>query len=127
MDRVLVILSGVFGFLGVGLGAFGAHGLRRSLEGLEDAARRLEWWETAARYHLMHALAIGLCAWLASRGEGLGARVAGLCFAAGIVVFSGSLYTMTITGVRWLGAVTPFGGLFLMAGWACVIWAALRP
>lgn len=127
MERVLIIAAGVYGFLGVALGAFGAHGLRRSLEGLEDAARRLEWWETAARYHLLHALAIGLCAWLASRGEGIGARAAGVCFGAGVLVFSGSLYTMTVTGVRWLGAITPIGGLLLLAGWACVIWAALRP
>lgn len=127
MERVLVVLTGVFGFLGVGLGAFGAHGLRSFLASLEDGAQRAEWWETAARYHLIHALAIGLAAWLASRGEGMGARAAGICFASGIVVFSGSLYVMTLTGTRWLGAITPIGGLFLMAGWACVVWSALRP
>lgn len=127
MERVLIVLAGVYGFLGVALGAFGAHGLRRSLEALEDGARRLEWWETGARYHLMHALAIAFCAWLASRGDGLGARAAGVCFAAGIAVFSGSLYTMTLGGPRWLGAITPIGGVMLLAGWACVIWAALRP
>lgn len=127
MDRALIVLSGAMGFLGVALGAFGAHGLQRALAGAEDAARRLEWWETAARYHLIHALAIALCAWLATRGPGLGARAGGIAFAIGITVFSGSLYAMTLTNARWLGAVTPLGGLFLLAGWACVIWAGLRP
>nr|MDQ3032796.1 DUF423 domain-containing protein [Myxococcota bacterium] len=97
MDRLLVVLAGVLGFLGVGLGAFGAHGLRNFLAALEDGARRAEWWETAARYHLVHALAIAFTAWLASRGSGMGARVAGVCFALGILVFSGSLYAMTLT------------------------------
>ena len=63
----------------------------------------------------------------ASRGDGTGARAAGICFAIGITIFSGSLYAMTLTGTRALGMVTPIGGLFLLAGWACVIWAALRP
>lgn len=127
MERALVVLSGIYGFLGVALGAFGAHGLRRALEPATDAARRLEWWETAARYHLIHALAIALAAWLASRGPGMGARAAGISFAIGIAVFSGSLYAMTVTNARWLGAVTPIGGLFLLAGWACVVWSGLRP
>lgn len=127
MERLLVILAGIFGFLGVALGAFGAHGLRRFLAALDDGARRADWWETAARYHLIHALAIAVSAWLASRGAGLGARSAGICFATGIVVFSGSLYMMTLTGARWLGAVTPIGGVFFLLGWAAVIWAGLRP
>jgi uncharacterized membrane protein YgdD (TMEM256/DUF423 family) len=127
VERWLVGTAGVYGLIGVALGAFGAHGLERVLAGAEDAARRMEWWETAARYHLFHALAIGLTAWLASRGTGIGARAAGISFAAGIVVFSGSLYAMTLGAPRWLGAVTPFGGLLLMVGWACVVWAAVRP
>ncbi|MBX3184121.1 MAG: DUF423 domain-containing protein [Polyangiaceae bacterium] len=128
MERLLILLAGVFGCLGVGLGAFGAHGLTKALAGLEDATTRLGWWETAARYHLIHALGIAFAAWLTSRGAGMSPRVAGVCFAAGIVVFSGSLYTMTLTGARWLGAVTPFGGLLLMAGWVAVCVAAFaRP
>ena len=127
MERALVILAGVYGLLGVGLGAFGAHGLRSFLAPLEDGAQRAEWWETAARYHLIHALAIGFTACLVSRGRGIAARAAGIAFAAGVIVFSGSLYAMTLTGARWLGAVTPLGGLLLMIGWACVILAALRP
>lgn len=124
---MLLALAGIYGFSGVALGAFGAHGLRRSLAAAEDRALRLEWWETAARYHLVHALAIALSAYLASRGPGLGARAAGLCFAVGIAIFSGSLYAMTLTGARAFGAITPVGGLLLLGGWACVFWAALRP
>lgn len=127
MERALIVVSGVYGLLGVALGAFGAHGLRRALEGADDLARRLEWWETAARYHLIHAVAIAVCAWLASRGPGLGARAGGVSFAIGIAIFSGSLYAMTLGAPRWMGAVTPIGGLFLLLGWACVIWAGVRP
>lgn len=124
-DRVLLALSGALGFLGVALGAFGAHGLRSRLEGLEDFARRMEWWETAARYHLVHALAIGLVATLAAREIATSHKVAGAAFALGILLFSGSLYTMTFTGMRWLGAVTPIGGLAFLVGWACIVWGAL--
>jgi uncharacterized membrane protein YgdD (TMEM256/DUF423 family) len=123
-DRILLAASGVFGFLGVGLGAFGAHGLRSRLESLPDFARRMEWWETAARYHLVHALAIGLVALLATRGVATPHKVAGGAFAMGIVLFSGSLYAMTISGVRGLGAVTPVGGLAFLVGWACIVWSA---
>jgi uncharacterized membrane protein YgdD (TMEM256/DUF423 family) len=124
-ERFFVAASGVVGFLGVALGAFGAHGLRGRLEALPDFARRMEWWETGARYQLVHALALGLVAFLCTRGEGLAPRVAGGAFLVGVALFSGSLYTMTLTGIRWLGAVTPFGGVALLVGWACVVWAAL--
>ena len=109
------------------LGAFGAHGLKARFASLADAAQRLAWWETAAHSHLTHALAIGLSAYLVSRAPAsAAATVAGWCFAGGIVLFSGSLYAMTLTGVRALGAVTPFGGLLLLAGWVGVVIAALR-
>lgn len=117
MERIFIVLSGAYGALAVGLGAFGAHGLQRRLSHLEDGAKRLQWWETAAHYHLVHALALGLVAYLLGRHAGSLASGAGFCFAAGVLLFSGSLYTMTLTGVRALGAVTPFGGLLLIAGW----------
>ncbi|HZF55097.1 MAG TPA: DUF423 domain-containing protein [Polyangiaceae bacterium] len=125
MERIFLILSGVFGFLGVALGAFGAHALRAYLEKLPDGAKRAEWWETASRYHLIHALAIAVAAYLAARAPGGASTAAGYCFAGGILLFSGSLYTMTLTGIRVLGAVTPFGGLLMMAGWIAVVIAAL--
>ncbi|HJL18660.1 MAG TPA: DUF423 domain-containing protein, partial [Sandaracinaceae bacterium LLY-WYZ-13_1] len=120
MARGFVVTAGVLGALAVGLGAFGAHGLEGWLEGATDGAERLGWWRTAAHYHLAHALAVGLCAWLASRGDGLGARVAGIAFVIGILVFAGTLYAMALGGPRWLGAVTPIGGLSLIAGWIAV-------
>ncbi|MBK6574716.1 MAG: DUF423 domain-containing protein [Sandaracinaceae bacterium] len=119
MERALMMMAGVHGFLAVALGAFGAHGLRASLAELEDGARRLEWWSTAAQYHLVHALAIGVAALLMARAPGP-AAVAGVAFSVGAVVFSGSLYTMTLTGIRGLGAVTPLGGLAFLVGWAAL-------
>jgi uncharacterized membrane protein YgdD (TMEM256/DUF423 family) len=126
MERIFIVLAGVNGLLAVALGAFGAHGLKARLGALADGAPRLAWWETASHYHLMHALALGLCAQLVVRGPAGGAaKVAGSCFLAGIVLFSGSLYAMTLSGMRVLGAITPLGGLCFLAGWAAVIIAGL--
>jgi uncharacterized membrane protein YgdD (TMEM256/DUF423 family) len=124
MERTFLMLSGIFGCLAVAFGAFGAHGLERMLAEAPDGAKRLEWWHTAAHYHLIHALALGLAAWAASRSPGTAATFAGFAFVAGIVIFSGSLYVMTLTGIRWLGAITPLGGLALIAGWAALAWSA---
>jgi len=126
MTRIFIVLSGLFGFVAVALGAFGAHGLRSRLESLPDGVKRLEWWNTAAHYNLTHALAIALVAWLVHRGVGVPGTIAGWSFAAGIVLFSGSLYAMTLTGGTKLGAITPFGGLLLLVGWAAVVVAGLR-
>ncbi|KYF88166.1 hypothetical protein BE20_35750 [Sorangium cellulosum] len=125
MERLFFLLSGVYGFLGVALGAFGAHGLKATFDRLPDGALRASWWQTGSLYHLVHALALALAAHLAARTGGTAATVAGFCFAAGVLLFSGSLYVMTLTGVRVLGAVTPLGGLFFLAGWGAVIVAAL--
>ena len=126
MTRVFIVLSGSLGFIAVALGAFGAHGLRSRLDALPDGAKRLEWWTTAAHYNLTHALALALAAWLVHRGAGLPAVVAGWAFAAGTVVFSGTLYVMTLTGQTKLGAVTPIGGLSLLVGWASVVLAGMQ-
>jgi uncharacterized membrane protein YgdD (TMEM256/DUF423 family) len=118
MHRLFFTSAAVLGFLSVALGAFGAHGLKARLASLPDGADRLEWWKTAALYHLAHALALALAAgWF---GESRAGRVSCVGFIAGIVLFSGSLYTMTLTGVRWLGAVTPLGGLAFLVGWAAL-------
>jgi uncharacterized membrane protein YgdD (TMEM256/DUF423 family) len=129
MERVLLILSGVYGFLGVALGAFGAHGLRPVFERAEDASKRFEWWHTATQYHLIHALAIALAAWLVGRTGSAAATIAGFSFATGVALFSGTLYAMALTGTRWLGAITPIGGVLLLVGWAAVVVAAfaIRP
>lgn len=121
----LWLVTGANGFLAVALGAFGAHGLERWLAGADAVEQRLGWWHTASQYHLAHALALGIAAYLASKDPAVG-KVAGLCFQVGILLFSGSLYAMTLSGVRWLGAVTPIGGLAFLAGWAAVIVAGYR-
>ena len=126
MSRALLLLAAVNGLLAVALGAFGAHGLEGRLSSLADGAQRLEWWKTAAHYHLTHALAIGLCAVITHEAAASLARVSGWSFAAGIVLFSGSLYVMTLSGVRWLGAITPLGGVALLLGWGVLCAAAFR-
>lgn len=109
-------VAGVAGALGVLLGAFGAHGLKDVV----TDPHLLEVWETGARYHLIHALALCAVAAHPRRPNG-----AGIAFVAGMVLFSGSLYVMTLTGMRWLGAVTPLGGLSFIVGW--VILAVRAP
>jgi uncharacterized membrane protein YgdD (TMEM256/DUF423 family) len=126
MERLFLLLAGVNGLLAVALGAFGAHALKTRLSAAADGAQRLGWWDTAAHYHLLHALALALSAYLAARAPGAAAYASGYCFAVGIALFSGSLYAMTLSGVRALGAVTPLGGLLLLAGWGAVVVAALR-
>ncbi|MDH3653132.1 MAG: DUF423 domain-containing protein [Myxococcales bacterium] len=121
MARIFIIVSGLLGFSGVALGAFGAHGLQSRLGALPDAVKRLDWWNTAAHYHLTHALALALAAWLVHRGAGASALVAGGAFVAGVALFSGSLYLMAVTGHTKLGVITPFGGLFFLVGWGAIM------
>lgn len=124
-ERVSLVLAAVAGFLGVAFGAFGAHGLKRRVEPLPDGAQRMGWWQTGAQYHLVHALAIGLSAVRPSPMHG-GSPVAPWLFLGGIVLFSGSLYVMTLTGMRKLGAVTPLGGILFLSGWAALAFNAFR-
>lgn len=115
-------VGSVLGGLGVALGAFGAHALRARVP-----AERLAVWQTATEYHLVHALAL-VAVGLLLRGapSAAGAQAAGVSFSAGIVLFSGSLYLLVLTGQRWLGAITPLGGLLLILGWALLAWSAWR-
>ena len=105
--------------VGVGLGAFGAHGLRSRV-----SPEMVAVWETGVRYHLVHALGLLAVAWAVERWPAAG--VGGWLFVAGTAVFSGSLSRLVLTGQRWLGAVTPLGGIAFIAGWLVVAWAALR-
>lgn len=109
------------GALGVALGAFGAHGLKSRV-----SAESVVLWETAARYHVLHALALMATAWACDRWPGPHAQSAGWLFVAGTLLFSGSLYALTLTGVRALGAITPIGGLCFIAGWVLLALAAMR-
>jgi uncharacterized membrane protein YgdD (TMEM256/DUF423 family) len=121
MDRLFVVLGAASAFVSVAAGAFGAHGLKAKL-----TPDLLAVFETAARYQMYHALGLVAVAWVASRWPGGAAAAAGWLFVAGTVLFSGSLYALALTGVRGLGAVTPFGGLAFLAGWALLAWTALR-
>lgn len=112
MEKLFGFTAALLGALGVGLGAFGAHGLRSRLE-----PRMLEVFETGVRYHLIHAVALLLVAVLISRHDSAAFRTAGWAFTGGIAVFSGTLYILSVTGMRWLGAITPLGGLALIVGW----------
>jgi len=106
--------------VGVAAGAFGAHGLKARV-----TPEMLAVWETGVRYHLVHALGLLAVAWAAERWPGAAVSFSGFAFLAGILLFSGSLYAMTVTGARWLGAVTPLGGAAFIAGWIALAIAAL--
>jgi uncharacterized membrane protein YgdD (TMEM256/DUF423 family) len=106
--------------LAVAAGAFAAHGLRERLD-----ARALEVFETGARYHLYHALAI-IAAGLVASSAARGAQISAWMFQIGIVLFSGSLYALALSGVKGLGAITPIGGLAFLAGWLWLAWTAWR-
>jgi uncharacterized membrane protein YgdD (TMEM256/DUF423 family) len=107
-------------FLSVALGAFAAHGLKEKLD-----AGALAGFETGVRYHVYHALALFAVAWIVSRAPSRSAQAAGFCFLVGILLFSGSLYALALTGVRKLGMITPFGGVLFLAGWAALALGAL--
>ena len=121
MTRTFWILGCAFAFLAVAAGAFGAHALRARLP-----ADLLDVFETAARYQMYHALALLAVARAAAVWPESPVALAGWLFTAGIVVFSGSLYLLVLSGARWWGAVTPIGGVAFLAGWAVLGWAALR-
>jgi uncharacterized membrane protein YgdD (TMEM256/DUF423 family) len=113
----LFAVGAVLAGIGVAFGAFGAHALEARL-----TAERLQTFETAVRYQMLHALAILAAALLG----GERASLAGLLFVAGIALFSGSLYLLVLTGVRWLGAITPLGGVAFIAGWGVLAVAGFR-
>jgi uncharacterized membrane protein YgdD (TMEM256/DUF423 family) len=121
-SRLALTLAALLLFAAVGLGAFGAHALKARL-----APEMLATWQTAVQYHAWHALAllaIGLYTMHRPGAPAIG--VAAWLFVAGIALFSGSLYALALTGVRGLGAVTPFGGIAFLAGWLAFAWAAWR-
>lgn len=122
MHRTFLLIGAVAGVVGVALGAFGAHGLRARL-----TPDMLAVFETGVRYHMYHALAILGVASIAERLPASRLVLAsGWLFLAGIILFSGSLYLLAVTGVRVLGAITPFGGVAFLLGWGCLALAALR-
>ena len=122
MDKTFFLIASILGGLAVALGAFGAHALTGRVE-----ARLLEVFETGVRYHFYHALAlIAVVVAIGRWPESNLPTIAGWLFVVGVVIFSGSLYTMTFTGWTWLGPITPIGGVALIAGWVCLALVALR-
>lgn len=122
MDRVFALAGCISAFLGVAGGAFGAHLLRSRL-----SPDRVAVFETGIRYQMYHALALLAVAWAVTRwGPATPIRAAGWLFIGGTVVFSGSLYLLAVSGVRWIGAITPLGGLLLLAGWAALTAGLLK-
>ena len=121
MERTFLALGSVSALVSVAAGAFGAHALRARL-----SPELLAVFETGVRYQMFHALGLLAVTWAATRFPGGLVAAAGWLLVAGTVLFSGSLYLMALTGTRWLGAVTPVGGVAFVAGWACLAGAALR-
>ncbi len=119
--HVFALLGALFAGIAVGAGAFGAHGLRDRLTPAD-----LEIFETAVRYQMYHGLALFVVAWAMTQWEHASVAFAGWSFVVGIVVFSGSLYTLVLSGARWMGAITPIGGVAFLVGWALLAWSALR-
>ena len=122
MEKTFFLLASLFGGLAVALGAFGSHGLSGRL-----SADLLNTYEIAVRYQFYHALALfGVVVALGRWPQAGLATWAGWLFVAGVLIFSGSLYLLVLTGARWLGAITPIGGVAMIAGWVCLALVALR-
>ena len=117
MERIFLTIGAVMGALGIGAGAFAAHGLKARL-----APDLLVVFETGARYQLIHALALLAVGLVVARTPHPAVTASGWLFIIGVVIFSGSLYVLALTGVRWLGAITPIGGLAMIAGWLSLAW-----
>ncbi|MGJ4745819.1 DUF423 domain-containing protein [Leptospira sp. SA-E8] len=118
-NSIPLFLSSILGFLAVALGAFGAHGLKSIL-----TPDLLTIYETGARYHLIHAVVLLVLALSGKLSESKFRRIGFWSILTGILIFSGSLYALAISGVRILGAITPFGGVALLLGWASIAYSA---
>lgn len=120
-QRLFGLAGALSAALAVAAGAFATHALRGML-GVDALAN----WETAARYQMYHALALMLVAWLSGQRPGRPIRIAGWAFITGTILFSGSLYLLSLTGLRWLGALAPFGGAAFIGGWLALAWSWFR-
>jgi uncharacterized membrane protein YgdD (TMEM256/DUF423 family) len=118
MDRVFGIVGALSAFIAVAAGAFGAHALRSRL-----SAEMLAVFETGARYQMYHALALLAVSWSMQRWGNSQFAWSGWLFIVGTVIFSGSLYVLSLTGMHWLGRITPLGGVSFLLGWLFLAWA----
>ena len=121
MERAFFLFGALSALVGVAAGAFGAHGLKGRLE-----PEMLSVFEVAVRYQMYHAFALIAAAWSQTKWPSRLVTIGGWMFVVGTVLFSGSLYLLSMTDEKWLGMITPFGGLAFMAGWACIAWAAWK-
>ena len=121
MDRIFLVFGAASAFVAVAAGAFGAHALRARL-----TPELLSIFEVAVRYQMYHALALIACAWAATKSPGALVNASGWLFMTGTLVFCGTLYALSLSGLRWLGAITPLGGLAFLAGWVCLATAAYK-
>ena len=121
MERVFFLFGTVSALVGVAAGAFGAHGLKGRLD-----PEMLSVFEAGVRYQMYHAFALIAAAGVHTKWPSRFVRIGGWLFVIGTILFSGSLYLLSVSGVKWLGAITPLGGLAFLAGWGCIAWAAWR-
>ncbi len=121
MERVFFLIGSVSAFIAVALGAFAAHGLKNRL-----SQEMVNIFDVGVRYHFYHALALLAVAWAFSRWPRVEVAAAGWLFLAGTVLFSGSLYLLSLTGVRWLGAITPIGGVDFLLAWLGLFWGVWK-
>ncbi len=121
MERLFFLVGSISALIAVVLGAFGAHGLKGRL-----TTEMLNAFEVGVRYQMYHALALLAAAWALSRWPRAEVTVAGWLFVAEITIFSGSLYLLSLTGVRWIGAITPIGGVAFLLGWLSLVWGVWR-
>ena len=122
MIKLTLIFSAISGILSVGLGAFGAHALKDKLE----SSGLLSTYQTAVQYQFYHTMALLAIGLLMSKYSSQWLNNASYLMMAGIILFSGSLYVLSLSGVKWLGAVTPLGGLAFILGWGCLLVACLK-
>jgi uncharacterized membrane protein YgdD (TMEM256/DUF423 family) len=122
MSKLIIILAGMNGFLAVSIGAFAAHMLRDRL-----SPELLNTFQTGVQYHMYHTLALfGIGLLMLNFPASSLLRISAYLMMTGIFLFSGSLYLLSITGIRWLGAITPLGGLCFLAAWALIVWFAAK-
>jgi uncharacterized membrane protein YgdD (TMEM256/DUF423 family) len=123
MDRLFFIIGSILGGIAVATGAFGAHGLKNLV-----SPENLETWDKAVRYQMYHALGLLALAWAITHWpeQAKWLAVGGWLFLAGVILFSGSLYILVLSGIKWLGAITPLGGVAFVGGWLCLVIAAWR-
>ena len=121
MERMFFAIGAISAFIGVAAGAFGAHGLKNHL-----STEMLAIFETGVMYQMYHAFALLAVAWAQDRFPSSIATASGWLFIIGTILFSGSLYVLSLTETRWLGAITPLGGLAFLAGWLCLAYAAFK-